>query len=400
MKTNKLCVQPRYYKSFHCTGSDCISNCCKHWGQIMWTFTEYEKLIHADMSDALRNRIGGCFEKTSDAFSPSKTVYTIDEMYNKCPMQDDEGLCMIQRELGEEYLSVTCRYYPRTAIECGRYVTNTCSTSCYAIVDTLCSDETAMELDVSEYHPVSTIHSVIDDNMIGKRPMLRYFNEILRFLYDIVSDKHYSLETAMVLGALAAQQLTKLEESKEYDRVPEAIESLRKQLKDKAQIEKIDNIQPNENYRIALIYEMIEKTIIRNVKKLIKNFTLENGEVSVDLYKKGRRRLADIFEGKEFYRRNIVLNMLIQSKVGLGRNEHSIYENWLYLCATFAEIELFMTGGAMEKKAPDKFAKVAVALMNRTFSHQTNSIDIMVGFLQKKGFTKPAHIALMLKDPI
>lgn len=398
MKINMLCVQPRYFKTFHCLGSACVQNCCRYWGQIRWTQDEYEKLIHADMSEELRNAVNVSFKKTEDILSPGQTIYTIDEVNGICPLQDSEGLCSIQKEIGEGYLSQTCIYYPRTSIECGRYVTSICSTSCYGIVDILCNDEMAMELDITEQRSLKMPRKIIGEQKIQKRPILQYSNEIIRFFYDIVSDKSYSLETAMVLGALAAQQFTKLEEKQEYNRVPEAIEALRKQLKDKSQIEKIDSIQPNDNYRIALIYELISKTIFLTTKGLIKNLEFEDNVVSIEKYKEGRRRLAEIFKGREFYRRNIVLNSLLFGQIGFDRNDHSIYDNWLFLCAFFSEIELTMTGSVYENCSLEIMTKCAVSSMGRSYMHNNGTIEITLGFLRSKRCVSPAHIALMLKD--
>ena len=126
MTIDKFMVQPRYFKSFQCLGGECVQNCCCNWWQITWTPDEYEKLINADMSEELRSRITGSFEKTEDILTPGKSIYNLLEVNKHCPIQDSEGLCMIQRELGEEYLSRTCRFYPRVTTESDKYYYRMC----------------------------------------------------------------------------------------------------------------------------------------------------------------------------------------------------------------------------------------------------------------------------------
>lgn len=405
MKIDKFIVQPRYFKSFQCLGGACKQDCCHNWGQISWTHDEYEKLINADMSEELRSRITGSFEKEEDAHLPGRTIYSLIEVDRHCPIQDSDGLCMIQRELGEEYLSRTCRFYPRVMIECGKYYYRMCHLSCYAVVEMLCSDESAMELDISKYNLNKTESKPkdyfrINEKRIQKRPILQYFNEIFRFFYDIAADKSYPIETALVLGALAAQQFTKLEERNEYNRVPEAIEALKKQLLDKEQIKKIGDIQPNDNYRIALPCELVRETINMNVTIFSKILEVNENVVSVERFQEGRRRLAELFRGREFYRRNLVLDMMLETQMPFFDDKLTIYENWLYLCAFFSEMEFLITGAVFGEKNTECFVKCSVSALGRVFSHINDASQHTVSYLKQKGFTKPAHIALMLKDPI
>ena len=239
----------------------------------------------------------------------------------------------------------------------------------------------------------------INENRIKKRPMLQYFNEIFRFFYDIAADKSYPLETALVLGALAAQQFTKLEERNEYNRVPEAIEALKKQLQDKEQIKKIGDIQPNDNYRIALPCELIRETIHMNVTLFGKILEVNENIISVERYKEGRKRLAELFSGREFYRRNLVLNMMLETHMPFYDNKLTIYENWLYLCAFFSEMEFLITAVVFHENNAERFVKCTVSALGRVFSHIIDTGQLTVEYLKQKGFTKLAHIALMLKDP-
>ncbi len=405
MTIDKFMVQPRYYKSFQCMGGACVQSCCRNWGLIQWTTDEYEKLINADMSEELRSRVTGSFVETKDVLHPTKTIYNLTESDRQCPIQDPEGWCMIQKELGEEYLSKTCRFYPRKVVECGKYYYRMCHLSCYGVADVLCNDESAMELDISKYNlsksaPKTNAYFSINEKKLEKRPMMRYFNEIFRFLYDIIADRSYTLETALVLGALAAQQFTKLEENHEYDRVPEAIEALKKQLQDREQIEKIGNIKPNDNYRIALPYEIIRDNIHMGVKLFSKVFEINENIVSVEKYKEGRKRLAELFSGREFYRRNLVLDMMLETQMPFFEDKLTIYENWLYLCAFFSEMEFLMTATSFKEINAERSVKCSISAMGRAFAHTLDTSLLTVSYLKQKGFTKPAHIALMLKDPI
>jgi lysine-N-methylase len=134
----------------------------------------------------------------------------------RCPFLTEENLCQIQRELGEEYLSYTCSVYPREFIVNKDFVSRTCSASCYAVMETLCSDESCMNLVKTEIKlkteeekatkKVKMPGYVDKDEDIEKYPKLKYRPQLFEFFYELLSDKRISLESAIIMGALCAQK--------------------------------------------------------------------------------------------------------------------------------------------------------------------------------------------------
>ena len=118
--------QPAFYKDFHCTGGDCLNSCCIGWN-IGWTEEEYTKLKSAKVSDELEKVINSSFKEQSNEAFKKKFKYQISlGEGGKCPFLNNDGLCMIQKELGTEYLSHTCRIYPRKGHICGNALIQTC----------------------------------------------------------------------------------------------------------------------------------------------------------------------------------------------------------------------------------------------------------------------------------
>jgi len=99
--------QPKYYKSFRCIGNECRNNCCHHWGIDIDKDT-YDKYMNLD-------------EETKEEFSKKLTSprsekegarVALDPDGN-CMFLDEKGLCTIQLRFGHDFLSITCRRYPR-----------------------------------------------------------------------------------------------------------------------------------------------------------------------------------------------------------------------------------------------------------------------------------------------
>lgn len=99
------CIQPVYVKDFRCDGSLCHSKCCRGW-QIeidAETYRKYKKLpageLRSRVLTKLARRANGMYRFAMEGIS--------------CPMLCEDGLCAIQRQFGEDFLSNTCAEFPR-----------------------------------------------------------------------------------------------------------------------------------------------------------------------------------------------------------------------------------------------------------------------------------------------
>ena len=100
-------VTPDTTEGFQCIMSACEDNCCRN---TSWSITvdkdSYKK--YQSLTGEVGQRILDCIEDTG-------TMLKFKEFDDgKCPLMLDSGLCYIHKELGEGYLCVTCKTYPRT----------------------------------------------------------------------------------------------------------------------------------------------------------------------------------------------------------------------------------------------------------------------------------------------
>lgn len=111
------------YKDFVCKASDCEFDCCTGWKIEVdkQTYSSYKQI----KNETLRKYIlGNIFEMDGRLYFtergygcnldmdelgldlPNETEYS-------CSMLNKDGLCVIQKNLGEEFLSFTCKKFPR-----------------------------------------------------------------------------------------------------------------------------------------------------------------------------------------------------------------------------------------------------------------------------------------------
>ena len=95
--------RPVYYDRFTCLGGSCPDSCCQ-----MWDIQVDEE--SAGRYLALPGELG---DRLRQVLVQDEDGYTLLQQEGRCPMWRPDGLCRIQKELGEEALCRVCSRFPR-----------------------------------------------------------------------------------------------------------------------------------------------------------------------------------------------------------------------------------------------------------------------------------------------
>jgi len=398
--------QPNYFGEFRCIGSACQDNCCRDW-RIDWKKDEIDKLKTAEnLSPELKDLIEKAFVKSDIADG----LYLISLNEKKsCPFQTEEGLCRIQRELGVEYMSNTCMVYPRKYFAAEPVIYRSCYSSCREIMRRLINDEKSMELiNVGVRHKETVSAQQYTEESIAAHPVLKYRGELLEFFYEIIADKRHDVETNIILGALAAQALTKLLDKGDADKIPETLKQLKSQMHNGAQLRSIENIKPNYHLRFGVIGKILGGI---TGYSMISTLNDQTGIPNIDLYDKASERLNEIFKDRPFYLRNIALNVLIDLCIPLTFITKTILENYSLFAVVFAciklnmialaitgrgEVNLDLFGTKLHYDGEDKFVGLT-AMICRSLCQSPEKQKAVLNLLEEHKFTSPAYIALLVK---
>lgn len=109
----KVCV-PNYWEQFNCIASKCEETCCAGWYIAIdeAAYKKYKKVKDPQMKKRLDK------ELVARKGSVSRDcVAKIKLKNNRCAFLAKDNLCDIYRNLGENYLSETCKVYPRNVNE-------------------------------------------------------------------------------------------------------------------------------------------------------------------------------------------------------------------------------------------------------------------------------------------
>lgn len=402
--------QPQYYRNFKCVGGTCKNSCCEGW-RIDWTAEEVGKLKSAgSVSPKLRELIENSFELQE----PDNQDFKIKLNENgSCPFLTDEKLCLIQKEIGSEYLSNTCMNYPRINIVTNSIVYRFCHITCPEVAKVLiCSDKALNLINLTTEEKEVYIRGVnmCNPDLYEKMPGLKYYAEVFEFFYEIIADKRRKVEDSIVLGALVAQALSKAFNRKSPELPSDTINKLRTQMRDNQQIKHIENIKPNYNVKLGILGQLLKLVCRMRGGMDVTVALIDNeGKFNIDLYNMGEDALMGYLSDKPFVMRNIALNLLFELNVPFRNEDFSVFENYAVYATTFALLKLDVIAvSELQNRIDDNWREEfdlneyiikSIVTISRTLcqNHDHGIDKIIMDALNGNKMVSPAYLALLVK---
>ncbi|MDO4477906.1 MAG: flagellin lysine-N-methylase [Lachnospiraceae bacterium] len=120
----------KHENEFVCLAENCPDNCCKEGELILESdvMARYQA-ESGPFGDELRRTLATARREACDG-----DVWYCLEADGRCPFLNDNGLCRIVLNLGEEALSDTCAFYPRFETETPEVIRRTLTLSCPEVV--------------------------------------------------------------------------------------------------------------------------------------------------------------------------------------------------------------------------------------------------------------------------
>ncbi|MBR5914356.1 MAG: flagellin lysine-N-methylase [Selenomonadaceae bacterium] len=131
-------IYPKYVEYFKCDGQRCGAKCCKNWCVDIDadTFKKYEQIESADKE--ITSKIN---------YNEERKGYVIQLKANgDCPFLTEENLCSIQKNHGENFLSMVCKTYPRHNVKIGDTLEYSLSLTCPLVAELALSSDDAITL--------------------------------------------------------------------------------------------------------------------------------------------------------------------------------------------------------------------------------------------------------------
>jgi lysine-N-methylase len=249
-------LQPRAYHTFRCIGADCEDTCCSGWlvNIDRGTYENYQRCEDPEMGPRLRELV-----TLNPASTGSNSYARIGLAGASCPFLD-EGLCGIQKSLGESYLSIVCARFPRVLNVVDDVLQRSLDLSCPEAARLMLLDPAAMQFDETE----GSTHdsrlgelSVLTTADASSRKPYPYFREIRAFAIELLQYRAYPLWKRIVILGSFCDQLEQLSAAGQNAQVPAAVKWFREAIASNLLDQVIHQHSPQPVLQLRILLELI-----------------------------------------------------------------------------------------------------------------------------------------------
>lgn len=282
---------PKYFKKFKCIASECTDTCCAGW-EIVIDEESYEHYqnVQGQFGDRLRKSIIDDDE--------GDKIFTLKG--NRCAFLNDNDLCDIYSELGEESLCYTCKQYPRYTEEFGSLRETGISLSCPEAARIMLRDKEKVTFELTENEEeVSSYNSI--------NPML--FIELTKcrkVLINILQNDNIEFNHRM---AVALQFIKEVQEKIDYVGIESIKEVVKKYSNEQFVKDSINNLYIYDNKSINSYKDLGNYfKVFKELKHINENIpqTLDNALTYFNLSDNEAEQYMEKHRNfKEYYKDNI-----------------------------------------------------------------------------------------------
>jgi lysine-N-methylase len=249
-------LQPRAYQAFRCIGADCEDTCCSGWlvNIDKSTYDTYQRCEDPEMGPRLHELV-----TLNPASTSSNSYARIGLAGASCPFLD-EGLCGIQKSLGESYLSIVCARFPRVLNVVDDVLQRSLDLSCPEAARLMLLDPAAIEFDETEGSPQDSrlgelsVLTTADESSPKPYP---YFREIRAFAIELLQYRAYPLWKRIVILGSFCDQLEQLSAAAQNAQVPAAVQWFREAIGSNLLDPAIHQHSPKPVLQLGILLELI-----------------------------------------------------------------------------------------------------------------------------------------------
>jgi lysine-N-methylase len=414
-------LQPRSYQAFRCIGAECEDTCCVGWivSVDQKTYEAYQRCEDPELGSPLHNLV---------AINPQNgsgdNYARIALSGSGCPFLA-EGLCSIQKKLGEEYLPIMCASYPRVMNMVDDVLERSLDLSCPEAARLVILDPGRMEFDEDGSHQDARLAnlSFLDTAGASVDKPFRHFQEIRRLIVWLLEDRSLSLwKRLVILGSLCDQLHTSACAGRSSE-TPGVLEGYR----DATERGLFDQALASHCARPAAQLEVVLELIIARISAEItpprflecyQDFmTSVEWTANSSMADIGRRYAAahsefyaPFMSAHEYILEHYLLNYVHRTLFPLGPQSSSrnlsmsniatsIRDQCLLLFAYFAIVQTLMIGAAGVHGAKLDASHVVKVIQTsaKTFEHSLDFPLRALQILAKHGIENCAGLAILLK---
>ncbi len=374
-------IEPDYLVHFKCIGGDCEDSCCIGWDVDIdqKTYESYKNVSDLRMKKQFDKYIYENDWITDPNVDFAKVELTQDK---KCPFLNADKLCIIQKHLGEKYLSNVCTYYPRTVNKVNGMYELTLSPSCPEAARLILLNPDAMKMHEVEKpgkFPIITF-DVDQKSKQYQKTLVAYFSEVRTICLDTMMHSYSPIEKRMHDLAEWVDRLQKLHNQRQTHQTPEVLLKFR-----------------NKEFDPGIFTSRTLKDYSDNMVQLLlpvdsETYTMFAEEASRGDFELGETIYSSYFSEKRHILDNYFVNLMVKNLFPFTEADQ-VWDAYMMLFTRFAIIKVQLIGIAgFRGELTDETVVAYIQSFSKVIEHHRTFVEKAVSHQKKNGFSKLAFI--------
>lgn len=390
---NLTALMPRYAERFRCIGPSCEDTCCAGWPVHIDKKTY--KAYRQESLPALQPVFANVQRVTQPNSDSEYAVFKLDAQQGNCPALEG-GLCAVQANLGESYLSDTCQKFPRLNRLVNGQMEQAMSLSCPEAARLALLDEDAFDfVEAAVSVRERTVHGTNASHLITPRLM----NEVRIFCMNLIRTRELALWQRLALLGTFCDALERDRLNGQRLGIVAIIGDFKQAIESGELVASLDVFQPNYEAQ-AMVFATLWGVNGFNAPTAFQRDHMQristglgadaNGQTSaaelVAAYRRGLSRLDERLEAAPWLLEHYLLNEMFTQLFPVGANSYTAY---LQLVARFGLLRLLMAAQCNTDGGLPALSVLSstVALQCRRFQHDPTYTATVNRSLDESGWS-------------
>ena len=423
MLTFKKIREPQYFQHFNCIAAECQDSCCTGWDVVIdqATYNAYQKCRNIFLKPLFREHI---MINSNRVGNSTYVPYAVIKMnHHICPFLTGKRLCMIQKILSEEALSMTCATYPRTLNDVDGMLERSMCVSCPEVARLVLLNKEPMQFDITEN--AATVRNpqipVLNTDVVlaASNKPYHYFKKIRVFIIALLQDRIYPLWQRLIMLSTFCSRLDQVT-AEYYERdIPYLISYFTDKVRGGEFREPMNNASSNlemqlQAMKILLDYRLQGEFIGERFLDCVSEFMQGLGFAEDIPLKVAIMRYAEAYEAyyqpfmekHEYILENYLVNYVFKNLFPFGPQKNnlfeqrSVYTEYTLLVLHYSMIKTLLIGmaGYYRKDFGVKQVVKLIQTFAKTIGHDLPYLKQVVQFIQASNMNNTGGMAILIKN--
>lgn len=410
---NNRVLMPTYMKSFACIGGECEDSCCAGWQVTLdkKSYKTYKNLKDSQLAKSLQKSMK---RNKSDSATPANYAsFHLDE-HGRCPMLNQENLCSIQLNVGEDLLSPTCKTYPRVLNRVDGTNEMSAKLSCPEIARLVLLNKEKMECEEVEIplNPSWTLFNTLDT--VSPTFAEKYFWNIRVFTIDVLQNREWSVEDRLIFLGLFIRKLEQVLAQRRFDDIPELIQEYMGKMEDPNIQSSLDTIRGDVKMQMHIIMHLVSHRAKLGVsndryvecfKEMLSGFGENIGNIMnvnflEEQYLYNYTQYYEPFMREHSYMlENYLVNHVFEKL--FPQNGSQLFWDYTLMVIIFMMVRIHLIGiSGHYKQLNDEIIVKVVQSFNRVIMHSSDYLESIKEFFIDNEIDSLAHVVAILSTRV